>query len=316
MGFAEGRCDALPHGRAARRRASTTRPSDRAGEDQVLAARLRASGYRVCKAPGLRYFLSVSSDQDSLLKLVRHAELFGRVTPYLLIANSGTVAGVAGASAGPNRTRRTLLRALQLSARRRGWVWCRRGVATRSPARRDRGYSWRSARSKAALFLPIPAPPAVRPGATSPRSAALQPVARRRLRGGLRQGPTRARPARRARHRPSGCRSVPADGLALLDEPLRMAVVEPASHRDGAGSSSRPSGRSGWPRRGSTRSGCRTTTRDRSAASCAGCTSPSAPARRSWCAARAGRSSMSRSTSAAALRPTGAGTPFASTTSL
>ena len=59
----------------------------RAGEDQVLSARMRAAGHRVCRAPTLRYYLSVSSDQDSLLKLVRHAQLFGRVTPYLLLAN-------------------------------------------------------------------------------------------------------------------------------------------------------------------------------------------------------------------------------------
>ena len=48
---------------------------------------------------------------------------------------------------------------------------------------------------------------------------------------------------------------------------------------------------------------------------CAGCTSRSAPARPSWCAARAGRSSTWRSTSAAARPPSAAGTRCASTTS-
>lgn len=133
VGFAEGRCDAFRM--AALRRAgfydTTLR---RAGEDQVMSARLRASGYRVCKAPSLRYFLSVSSDQDSLLKLVRHAELFGRVTPYLVLANRGTLTGIAGESAGPNRTRRTALRALQLVGSV-AWIGLGAAILTRrSPA--------------------------------------------------------------------------------------------------------------------------------------------------------------------------------------
>ncbi len=114
LGFAEGRCDGFRM--AALRDAgfydTTLR---RAGEDQVMSARLRANGYRVCRAPSLRYYLSVSSEQDSLLKLVRHAHLFGRVTPYILLANRGTAAGVAGAQAGRNRTERSALRALQLT---------------------------------------------------------------------------------------------------------------------------------------------------------------------------------------------------------
>jgi GT2 family glycosyltransferase len=114
VGFAEGRCDAFRI--AALRQAgfydTTLR---RAGEDQVLSATMRANGYRVCRAPSLRYYLSVSSDQDSLLKLVRHAQLFGRVTPYLLLANRGTAQGVVGRAAGRNRTQRSALRALQLA---------------------------------------------------------------------------------------------------------------------------------------------------------------------------------------------------------
>ena len=152
VGFAEGRCDAFRMAavRAAGFYDTTLR---RAGEDQVMSARMRASGYRVCKAPGLRYFLSVSSDQDSLLKLVRHAELFGRVTPYLLVANRGTVAGIAGASAGSNRTRRTTLRALQLLGCA---AWLGLGVAAAS--RRGTGPATSLivavGAAKSALFLP------------------------------------------------------------------------------------------------------------------------------------------------------------------
>lgn len=114
VGFAEGRCDAFRM-EALNRSGFYDTTLRRAGEDQIMSARLRANGYRVVKAPALRYYLSVSSDQDSLLKLIRHAELFGRVTPYLLLANHGTAAGVTGALAGRNRTRRSALRALQLA---------------------------------------------------------------------------------------------------------------------------------------------------------------------------------------------------------
>jgi GT2 family glycosyltransferase len=114
VGFAEGRCDAFRM-EALRRAGFYDTTLRRAGEDQVLSATMRANGYRVCRAPSLRYFLSVSSDQDSLLKLVRHAQLFGRVTPYLLLANRGTAQGVVGRTAGRNRTERSALRALQLA---------------------------------------------------------------------------------------------------------------------------------------------------------------------------------------------------------
>jgi GT2 family glycosyltransferase len=114
VGFAEGRCDAFRM-KALREAGFYDTTLRRAGEDQVLSARMRAAGYRVCRAPGLRYYLSVSSDQDSLMKLVRHAHLFGRVTPYLVLANRETVAGMVGAAAGRNRTLRTTLRSLQLA---------------------------------------------------------------------------------------------------------------------------------------------------------------------------------------------------------
>jgi GT2 family glycosyltransferase len=114
VGFAEGRCDGFRI-RAVREAGFYDTALHHAGEDQVLAARMRAAGYRVCRAPSLRYYLSVSSHQDSLVKLVRHAQLFGRVHPYLLLANKGTIGGVAGATAGRNRVLRATLRAAQLA---------------------------------------------------------------------------------------------------------------------------------------------------------------------------------------------------------
>lgn len=114
VGFAEGRCDGFRM-QVIRAAGFYDTTLHHAGEDQVLAALIRAEGYRVCRAPRLRYYLSVSSNQDSLLKLVRHAQLFGRVTPYLILANRGTVQGVVGSAAGRNLTLRSGLRVLQLA---------------------------------------------------------------------------------------------------------------------------------------------------------------------------------------------------------
>ena len=115
VGFAEGRCDAF--------RMETLKAVGfydtnlrLAGEDQVIAAKMRENGYQVCQAPQLKYFLSVSDEQDSLQKLMRHQQLFGRAHPYILLRSRGTGAGVVGAQAGANRQSRTFLRVVQLMA--------------------------------------------------------------------------------------------------------------------------------------------------------------------------------------------------------
>jgi GT2 family glycosyltransferase len=129
VGFAEGRCDGFRM-QPLREAGFYDTVLRRAGEDQVLSARLRGLGYRVCRAPALRYYLSVSSDQDSLLKLVRHANLFGRVHPYLLLAHRGTMQGISGETAGRNRRNRKLLRVFQLSGAV-SLVWLAGSMATR-----------------------------------------------------------------------------------------------------------------------------------------------------------------------------------------
>jgi GT2 family glycosyltransferase len=132
VGFGEGRCDGFRM--AALREAGFYAANlRRAGEDHVLAAEIRAAGFRVCRAPGLRYYLSVSSSQDSFLKLVRHAHLFGRTHPYVILANRGTLAGVAGPQAGRNVTLRTTLRVLQLAG---AGAWL--GLAGATVSRRSR----------------------------------------------------------------------------------------------------------------------------------------------------------------------------------
>ena len=87
-----------------------------AGEDQVLAARLRSLGYEVYQAPFLNYVLSVSEEQDTVGKLVRHQRLFGRAHPYILLSTRHASRGVAGAEAGANRRARLLLRLQQVAA--------------------------------------------------------------------------------------------------------------------------------------------------------------------------------------------------------
>ncbi len=112
VGFAEGRCDIfrIEALRAAGFYDTTLRT---AGEDQVLAARMRASGFEVFQAPALSYVLSVSEEQNTVGKLLRHQRLFGRAHPYIMLRTRNTSAGVAGARAGANRRARLLLRVQQ-----------------------------------------------------------------------------------------------------------------------------------------------------------------------------------------------------------
>ena len=115
VGFAEGRCDVF-RVEALRQVGLYDRQLRVSGEDQVLAARLREKGYEVYQAPRLAYHLSVSAEQDSALKILRHQRLFGRTTPYIVLKVPGSRDGLVGPHAGANRSRRALLRATQLAA--------------------------------------------------------------------------------------------------------------------------------------------------------------------------------------------------------
>lgn len=113
VGFAEGRCDGFRM-EALQKAGFYDTTLKLAGEDQVLAAKLRKHGYQVYKAPHLYYFLSLSAQQDSLSKLPLHQRRFGRAHPYILLSNPGTHQGVLGKKAGWNRNLRTLLRLSQV----------------------------------------------------------------------------------------------------------------------------------------------------------------------------------------------------------
>jgi GT2 family glycosyltransferase len=113
VGFAEGRCDVF-RVEALRSVGFYDTHLRVSGEDQLLAAKLRRAGWEILQAPRLRYLLSVSGEQDSVSKLVRHQNLFGRTDPYILLRAKGTHSGITGARAGANRRRRALLRAAQV----------------------------------------------------------------------------------------------------------------------------------------------------------------------------------------------------------
>ena len=115
VGFAEGRCDIFRL-EALRRAGFYDTTLRTAGEDQVLAARMRGGGYEVLQAPHLPYFLSVSDEQDTAGKLLRHQRLFGRAHPYILLRTRRAGRGVAGRTAGANRQARLLLRVQQAVA--------------------------------------------------------------------------------------------------------------------------------------------------------------------------------------------------------
>jgi hypothetical protein len=115
VGFAEGRCDGF-RTEALREAGLYDTRLRTAGEDQVLAARLRERGWQVCQAPRLAYHLSVSGEQDTVARLAAHQRLFGRAHPYILFVHRASGEGVAGGSAGPNRRRRAWLRLSQLAS--------------------------------------------------------------------------------------------------------------------------------------------------------------------------------------------------------
>lgn len=115
VGFAEGRCDVFRI-EALRAVGFYDTRLRVAGEDQVLAARLREKGYEIYQAPRLVYHLSVSGEQDTVAKLVRHQRVFGRAHPYILFRVPGSQAGLLGRQAGKNRLRRALLRLTQVAA--------------------------------------------------------------------------------------------------------------------------------------------------------------------------------------------------------
>jgi GT2 family glycosyltransferase len=113
IGFAEGRCDIF--------RIDTLKAVGFydtalrvAGEDQVLAGKIRDAGFEIYRAGRLKYFLRASTEQNSIGKLLKHVFRFGKVHPFILLRERRTAAGVVGTRAGGNLQARTLLRLWQV----------------------------------------------------------------------------------------------------------------------------------------------------------------------------------------------------------
>jgi GT2 family glycosyltransferase len=113
IGFAEGRCDMF-RVEALRTVGFYDTTLRVAGEDQVLAGKLREKGYAIYRANHLEYILRASDEQDSLCKLARHLFRFGKVHPFILFRQRRTIAGILGKTAGVNFQSRTLLRIWQI----------------------------------------------------------------------------------------------------------------------------------------------------------------------------------------------------------
>lgn len=113
VGFAEGRCDIFRM-ESLKKAGFWDMTLHASGEDQILAARMRQNGYEIYQAPKMTYYLSVSDEQNSLRKLLKHAHLFGRTQPYILLANRRALAGIRGPTAGNNRQARLILRLTHL----------------------------------------------------------------------------------------------------------------------------------------------------------------------------------------------------------
>jgi len=112
-GFAEGRCDGFRL-KAVREAGYYDTSLRLSGEDQVLSGRLRELGYNVYQAPKLVYLLSLSSEQNSIRRLLLKQHLFGKTHPYILLRARETFSGVIGKKAGRNRRMRVFLRLSQV----------------------------------------------------------------------------------------------------------------------------------------------------------------------------------------------------------
>jgi GT2 family glycosyltransferase len=113
VGFAEGRCDIFRI-EALKVVGYYDTALRVAGEDQVLAGKLRDAGYEVYRAARLKYSLRASTEQNSIRKLVKHIYRFGKVHPFILFRHRSSAEGVVGRRAGGNLQSRTMLRVWQV----------------------------------------------------------------------------------------------------------------------------------------------------------------------------------------------------------
>lgn len=115
VGFAEGRCDVFRI-EALQAVGFYSMSLRVAGEDQLLAARMRGTGFHLYQAPRLPYVLRASNEQDSITKLMKHEMRFGKVHPFIILRSRNTASGIVGSQAGQNRQARMFLRGWQVAS--------------------------------------------------------------------------------------------------------------------------------------------------------------------------------------------------------
>lgn len=111
--FAEGRCDIFQM-EALKKVGFYSLKLRTSGEDQLLAAQLRKAGYRLYQAPNSTYFLSVSNEQNTVLKLAKHQRLFGKTHPFILVSHKEIAISSFSAELNANLKLRKFLRVHQL----------------------------------------------------------------------------------------------------------------------------------------------------------------------------------------------------------
>ncbi len=200
VGFAEGRCDVF-RVEALRGVGLYDTHLRVSGEDQVLAARLRASGLRDLPGAAARVpALGVGGAGQRRQAASRHQRLFGRTTPYIVLAVPGSLAGLVG------QARRREPQAAQPAARHAARVV--RGLRARGAARGSRAGPSGAWAARSAWWPPSSSPSsratlrAVRFSPAELLALRAAPAgARPRLHGRHRRGP---RPARARPRRPIG----------------------------------------------------------------------------------------------------------------
>ena len=113
VAFAEGRCDIFR--RSIMERVGFYDDTQRtSGEDQLLAVKIRDEGFHIYKASRARYHLGVSTEQNSITKLIRHHALFGATVLLPVQRTVSSRSGYARSSFDANRLLRSRLRILHL----------------------------------------------------------------------------------------------------------------------------------------------------------------------------------------------------------
>ncbi len=151
VGFAEGRCDVFRVEALRARGPLRLTPAGLRRGPGARGAPAREGATRSTRRHGSSTGCRSRVNRTASAKLLRHQRLFGRTTPYILLAVPGSLDGLVGPQAGANRTRRAL--AAGHAARRRHSPQCSRCSRIWRRGRCGRGAARSASRSVAKLAL-------------------------------------------------------------------------------------------------------------------------------------------------------------------